>query len=443
MPETSPLHARLSGPFGRWVGGVSRRPVLVVLLCLAVSVGLAWLAAVTLTINTSTDDMLSKELPFRAQNEAVDAAFPQLVDTLTIALDAPDALAAEAAAGRLAAALAAQPAVAQSVFLPQGGPFFRQNGLLYLSAVELQALGDRLAGAQPLLAALQADPSLRGLADLLELAVTEGTDGGGADLARFLDRLAEVAVALQEDPGARLSWSALLSDGGETAEDRRRFVVVKPVIDFGSLAPLAGVVAAIERAASDLGLTGENGYRLRVTGEPLMLQDELESVKSGIGVVGLISTLLVALVLFGGLRSWRLAVPILVTLVAGLTWTAGFAALAVGELNIISVAFAVLFIGLSVDFGIHFSLRAQESRIGGLAPPAALVEAAGITGGPLLLCAVTSALAFFSFFPTAYRGLSELGLIAGAGMVIALFLNLTLLPALLRLLPAPPGAAHL
>src|SRR3546814_12713748 len=111
----------------RWVGGVSRRPVLVVLLCLAVSVGLAWLAAVTLTINTSTDDMLSKELPFRAQNEAVDAAFPQLVDTLTIALDAPDALAAEAAAGRLAAALAAQPAVAQSVFLPQGGPFFRSE----------------------------------------------------------------------------------------------------------------------------------------------------------------------------------------------------------------------------------------------------------------------------------------------------------------------------
>src|SRR3546814_11130658 len=124
-------------------------------------------------ISDWSSDVCSSDL-FRAQNEAVDAAFPQLVDTLTIALDAPDALAAEAAAGRLAAALAAQPAVAQSVFLPQGGPFFRQNGLLYLSAVELQALGDRLAGAQPLLAALQADPSLRGLADLLELAVTEG-----------------------------------------------------------------------------------------------------------------------------------------------------------------------------------------------------------------------------------------------------------------------------
>src|SRR3546814_12990689 len=85
-------------------------------------------------ISDWSSDVCSSDL-FRAQNEAVDAAFPQLVDTLTIALDAPDALAAEAAAGRLAAALAAQPAVAQSVFLPQGGPFFRQNGLLYLSAV--------------------------------------------------------------------------------------------------------------------------------------------------------------------------------------------------------------------------------------------------------------------------------------------------------------------
>src|SRR3546814_14804507 len=94
-------------------------------------------------ISDWSSDVCSSDL-FRAQNEAVDAAFPQLVGTLTIALDAPDALAAEAAAGRLAAALAAQPAVAQSVFLPQGGPFFRQNGLLYLPAVELQALGARL-----------------------------------------------------------------------------------------------------------------------------------------------------------------------------------------------------------------------------------------------------------------------------------------------------------
>ncbi len=432
-----------------WVTGVCRRPVLVLFACLALAAGLLWSAATSLTINTSTEDMLSAELPWRQNNRAVDRAFPQLVDSLTIAVEGPDALAAEDAAERLARVLRAQDQVFHSVMLPEGGDFFRRNGLLYLSPEELQAESDRLAAAQPLLAALQEDPSLRGLADLL-IRAFDSDDAAAeiADLAPLLTRLAATAEALPDNPAARLSWSALFSGGpasgeGESAADRRRFLIAKPVIDFASLEPMAAGVAAVERAADDLGLTSADGYRLRLTGEALMLQDELVSVRTGIGIVGLISGLLVAVVLFAGLRSWRLVLPILVTLVAGLAWTAGFAALAVGELNLISVAFAVLFIGLSVDFGIHFALRVQESVAAGRDQPAALTEAAALTGRPLLLCAVSSALAFFAFFPTAYRGLSALGLIAGTGMFIALFLNLTLLPALMRLLPARAGAVHL
>ncbi|MPZ08624.1 MAG: MMPL family transporter [Kiloniellaceae bacterium] len=440
LHKISAPHDRPSGLFGAWVDRACRRPALVVFLCLATAAGLLWLAVATLTINTSTNDMLSAELPFRQNEDALERAFPQLVGTLTIAVEAPDALAAEVAAEGLAEALGRRPEVVRSVFLPQGGAFFRQHGLLYLSREELQALGDRLAGAQPLLSALQADPSLRGLADLLDRAMREDA-AGGEDLAVLLDRLAEVAEALPRDPAARLSWSTLFSDQDETAEDRRRFIVVKPVVDFASLAPMAATVAAVEAAAERLGLTAAQGYRLRLTGQELMLQDELVSVRSGIGLVGLLSAVLVAIVLFVGLRSWRLAVPILVTLVAGLAWTAGFAAVAVGELNIISVAFAVLFIGLSVDFGIHYALRVQESQAEGKPPAAALTAAAVLLGRPLLLCALSSALAFFAFFPTAYRGLSELGLIAGSGMFIALFLNFTLLPALMRLMPAPPAPA--
>src|SRR3546814_5441318 len=121
-----------------------------------------------------------------------------------------------------------------------------------------------------------------------------------------------------------------------------------------------------------------------------MLQDGLMTVSTGIGIVGLISALLVALPIFAGLRGWRLAVPILVTLCAGLARTAGFAALAVGELNIISITFAVLFIGLSVDFGIHYALRVQECQAEGVAQRAALPAAAMLTGRPLLLCALSS-----------------------------------------------------
>ncbi|MGF1593230.1 MAG: MMPL family transporter [Kiloniellaceae bacterium] len=443
-PSAGPVAARIGRWIGAWVGAVCRRPLGAVAGCLAAAAGLLWLAVATLTINTSTNDMLSEDLAFRQNETAVEQAFPQLVDSLTVVVEAPDSLAAEAAAENLAAALRDRPEIVREVYLPQGGAFFRRSGLLYLSTAELQALADRLAGAQPLLAALQADPSLRGLADLLAEAMTaEQAAARRGELAPVLSRLAATTRALAQDPNARLSWPALFADAEETAEDRRRFLVVKPLVDFASLAPMAPAVAAVEAAAVELGLTEARGYRLHFTGEALMLQDELASVESGIGLVGLLSGLLVAGVLFAGLRSWRLVVPILATLVAGLCWTAGFAALAVGQLNLISVAFAVLFIGLSVDFGIHFTLRAQERRAAGSGPETALVDAARLVGRPLLLCALSTALAFFAFLPTAYRGLSELGTIAGGGMFIALFLNLTLLPALMRLMPAPPCALRL
>src|SRR3546814_2212705 len=116
--------------------------------------------------------------------------------------------------------------------------------------------------------------------------MTEEAGAVREDLAPLLQRLAAVAEALPADPAARLSWSALLSDEAETAADRRRFVIVKPVIDFASLAPMAAVVAAVETAAGELGLTEANGYRLRLTGEPLMTQGALGSGSHGIGIVG-------------------------------------------------------------------------------------------------------------------------------------------------------------
>ncbi|MGB1027990.1 MAG: MMPL family transporter, partial [Rhodospirillaceae bacterium] len=122
-------------------------------------------------------------------------------------------------------------------------------------------------------------------------------------------------------------------------------------------------------------------------------------------------------------------------LVAGLVITAGFAAVAVGTLNLISVSFAVLFIGLSVDFGIHFGLRYREERLKTETNRDALVRAAEGTGAPLGLAALAAAIAFLAFLPTDYIGLAQLGLISGVGMAIALTLNLTVPPAILSLLP--------
>ena len=107
----------------------------------------------------------------------------------------------------------------------------------------------------------------------------------------------------------------------------------------------------------------------------------------------------------------------------------------IGTLNLLSVAFAVLFIGLSVDFGLHFALRYREELWRGFSQHEALVEAAKGGGGALTLCAISAAMAFYAFIPTDYVGLAELGLIAGTGMFVALFANLTVLPALIALWP--------
>ena len=89
---------------------------------------------------------------------------------------------------------------------------------------------------------------------------------------------------------------------------------------------------------------------------------------------------------------YRLVAATLATLVMGLIWTAAFAIMALGTLNLISVAFAVLFIGLSVDFGIHYGLRYQETMDEGEDHARALGEAAKRTGGALTLCAVSAAI---------------------------------------------------
>src|SRR5581483_8186735 len=115
----------------------------------------------------------------------------------------------------------------------------------------------------------------------------------------------------------------------------------------------------------------------------------------------------------------------------------------VGTLNLISVYFAVLFVGLGVDFGLQFSVRYRAERHEIDNVHEALMQAGRRAGAPLTLAALATAAGFLSFLPTVYKGVSELGLIAGVGMLIAFASSITLLPALLSLLKPPPEPAML
>ena len=419
----------------RWVSGVRRHAWLVVLLALA-SAGLSLrYAAGNLGINTDTADIISPQLAWRQDYIDYKSAFPADVDTLIVVVSAETPALASEAGRSLAQVLREARDVVDSVETPGAGEYFERHALLYLDEDELADLGDRLARAQPFLGILARDPSLTGVSNLLQ-RIVDARDGDEAiALEPLLVAMADSAEAAANGKFHQVSWQRLMLDRSPEPRELRRILVVKPRLDWSRLLPAGPAIERIRALAAANDLTASRGVRVRITGAVAMEHEELDTVVKGAERAGVLALVLVGIVLAVSLRSLRLVVSSLLTLVTGLIWTAAFAAAAVGHLNLISVAFAVLYIGLGIAYAIHFCLRYRELVEGGLGHAESLTETAGDVGGSLLVCAITTGIGFYAFVPTDFVGVSELGIISGTGMFISLFASLTVLPALLTLMP--------
>lgn len=415
-----------------------RKAGFVVVLFLLVA-GLAGaFAASHFRMNTDVNTLLADDLPWRQQEKAMEAAFPQRNDLLVVVVDGKTAQAAENAASKLFAAMQGRPDLFRTLQRPDALPFFKQNGLLYLEQQELADLIDKLMQAQPLLGTLAADQSLRGLFRTFGMMLT-GVEQKAISAAQYVPTFQEVTgiiAAQQAGQAAAMDWGKLMQAGGESRA-LRRFILAQPVLDYAALSPGAAATAAVRTMAKDLGLSANPDVTIRLTGSVALNDEEFASVADGMGIAALGSLLIVATLLILALRSLRLVVPILLTLATGLVLTTAAGLAMLGSLNLISVAFAVMFIGIAVDFGIQFGVRFRDQHFHHPDPATALHATTQVIAAPLSLAAASTAAGFFAFTPTAYAGVAELGLIAGTGMIIALFCNLTLLPALLTLCRPP------
>ncbi|HTJ62337.1 MAG TPA: MMPL family transporter [Alphaproteobacteria bacterium] len=418
-----------------------RHAWLVVALSVAFSVLSGWVAYTRLDMDTDTARLLSAKLPWRQREIAFDKEFPQNSNLIAVVVRGSTPEQAESATASLAAKLSESP-LFTNITRPDGGPYFDKNGLLLLPIADVQSLADAMIQQQGLLGSISADPSLRGLASTLTLAL-EGVKHGDTPRSTLTPALKAISGAIEENldpakPLKPLSWQSILTGRKPQSSDLQRFIQAKPVLDFNSLTPGAKATEFIRKTADEMGLTPANGITIKLTGDVPLNDEQFATVSEGLGVSMAVAIVLVALLLYGALRSGRVALCILFTLIVGLLVTAAFAALTVGTLNLISVAFAILFVGLAVDFGIQFSVRYRGERHLVNDYPKALHNTARRVGPALILAAVAAGSGFFSFLPTAYRGVSELGIIAGGGMLIAVFFNLTLLPALMSLLNLGP-----
>ena len=434
---------------------VSPQPSLIASL-VRLAVARAWIVATVVVIlcvvmihfvsghfamTTDTYALLSPNLPWRVRQAEFNKAFPQEGSDIVVVIDGQTPELTEAAATKLAASLSAQTQLFHSVQRPDGGPFWDHNGLLFASTEDLKTFIAQLVKGQPFLGAMASDPSLRGLANTLALAA-KGVNNGDASPADLRTPIRTLADALQGLSAGRptfFSWRTLISGKEPDKGDLRRIILVGPVLDYTRLQPGRLPVEAIRSTAQRLQLDAVHGVRVRLTG-PVPLQDEeFATLAERAGLIAALASAAIVLMLWFAVRTPWLIASILATTLVGLLTATALGLVLFQRFNVISVAFIPLFVGMGMDLGIQFSVRYRAERGTGQEVGPALIETGRTMGRSLTLAAAAIGAGFLAFTPTAYYGVSQLGVIAGLGLLLALALNLTLLPALIAL-TRPPGA---
>src|SRR5262249_22015082 len=439
---------------GSLVSGIvnfcTRFPWPIIVLALVAAAGSTVYSVRHFAINTDINKLISPELDWRKREAEFEKAFPGHFGSTLVVVDAPTIEFATRAGAELAAQLKTRPQLFRSIDDIGGSDFFSRKRFLYKSTEDVASFAKGLGQAAPLVGTLVGDPSLRGLTRTLSLGLI-GVQNQMVTLDALARPLSMASTTLGDGLAGRpgsFSWLAMVSAEEPRSSDLRRLIEVRPVLDFSALQPGKASSNAIRQAASELQLKQKYQARVRLTGSVPMADEEFATVQHG-ALENAIGTIIIVLtILWLALKSARLIVAVVVNLSVGLALTPAFGLLIVGAMYMISVSVSVFFVGLGVDFGIQFSVRYRAERHDVPALHAALMRAAAKIGVPLTLAAAAVAAGFLSFLPTDYRGVSELGQIAGVGMLIAYITSITLLPALITVLnptgePEPIGYSAL
>lgn len=404
----------------RWVRFCWERPRSIV----AGTLLLAGISAVYAALEARIDSDFSKllrpsaDLTWYRHDQAFKAAFPSFQQNAIIVLEGTDFEPLRAAARQLRDRLREDTRIAV-VRAPGVHPFLDAHAWWY---IPLDRIPEWMDGVQR-----NYGPLLRvgEFPTLTELAYTL------ADQARATPGLPLPEVLAGLLHGWRDSAESVQAYPALTPEPpHRELLLVQGQRRFDQALPHAALIAVLRQHLETLpaGVTG------RLTGEAALATEEIAAALSGIELAGSISLLLLAAILWWGLRSLSLMAAIFTLLAVGVPLTLALAVLVVGSFNTLALIFIIMFFGLGVDFAVHFVVAAVAADDTG-APRLSPVAAAASTGPALALCLLTTTLGFLSFWPTPYRGLGELGVMSALGMLVAFVLTASFLPALLRLLP--------
>ena len=428
---------------------IARFPLIVVVIALLLSAVSIVYTRSNLQFLTGRDDLMPKTSQFHRDYREYRQEFGDQED-IVVVVESDDPGRASRFGKELYGRLLKKKDVFREVFYPNGLPFFEKNGLLFMPYDDLAALRDNLVKAKPVLKELSASPSVQTLFTTLTsqmetyLATAPGAPGAQEQLASLtfmLEKLGTGFEQFSQPGGAAFSLeSFFLGSGGNGQESalvkaaRQQIITILPVKDSGSFVPaekaIAAVRAEIKAVSADPALAGVTAG---LTGVPVLEYEEMATSQRDITLATILSVVLTIILLLFAFRGIGNAFAAMVSLLVAIALSFGMATLVVGHLNILSMVFAVMLIGIGIEYGIQIVLRYQEELGKGHQRLESLKTALLRNIWAIVMAAATVAAAFLTFAFTDFKGVAELGIIAAIGIVICVLVTFTVLPAMLMI----------
>jgi uncharacterized protein len=427
---------------------IAQRPRLILCLALLLSVFSVLYTIRNMEFLTGRDDLMPKSAPFQVDYRAYRAEFGDQEEIVAV-IESNDAERATRAADALYTRLNQGKGAFREVFYPGGLPYFRKNGLLFMPLEEIRQLRNTLTMAAPVLKDLAAAPSVQ----TLFTSLTRQIDGYLAKpdpaalksltfMLTTLDKGFKSFDGKGSGPSSGMSMDSFLkgssSDGKPSmleSAGRQQVITVLPVKEQGSFVPAEKAIQVTRAALDEILRKPEfKGIKAGLTGVPVLEYEEMATSQRDIQIATILSLSLTVILLLFAFRGLLNVIAAMVSLIVGICLSFGFATLAVGHLNILSMVFAIMLIGLGIEYGIQVVLRYQEELNSGVSGMEAIETGLSANIRSIIMAAATVALAFATFAFTDFKGIAELGIIAAGGVFICVLATFTVLPAMLILL---------
>jgi uncharacterized protein len=418
-----------------------------------------------LKFDPDQNNLVSPNLKYQQNFLRLQRDFPAQGNDLTVVIQSDDPEKNRQFTERLAAKMIPETNLFQDVFYEHDLPAMGTKALYFVPDADLAGIQATLRDELPFIAQFTQTSNLPAFFEEVNTMFRTAPAGTNAQTDSLLQSLPLLGHILDQattamnssgrppSPGVASLFSTNdVSDIYVTFDHNRIFLLTThpPVAESGNTLPtiwslLKDAISPPTGSSGDV--TGDAIDRLRqliretqlevpgvnvgLTGEPVLDYDQMVQSQKDTTVASVVSLALCSIIFIYGYNETGRPIKAALCLIIGLSYTLAFSALTVGHLNVLTITFVPMLIGLAIDFGVHLITRYEEELRHGKFKKKALRKAIVFTGQGIFTGALTTAGAFIAMVFTNFRGIQEMGIICGGGLLLCFVVMMTLLPVLL------------